>query len=294
MSAPTPCIVYADADLAAPVRPVPIPLGSIHELEPLLRRLLHERRDGELVLHGHGTARICIFDGKIAWVRISDYPEHLGDVMRRELGLSKVALRETITHCRATGQRFGEGMVSLKLLEPSELRSCLNLHISDQFSELLMWPGPVTAEHSGWPHRYDHTYTFELDEILERPAELTPPEHHQLGDLVSSCIERLPQLELACMIEAAEGTLLYSAIEHHQGAQDLLSLCTAGVRRLITNRITRADSVPQGIVLAAPDAQIFVQPLPWHPGWLLVLGGRSSLGRLVTVALSAVESADPN
>ena len=57
------------------------------ELEAYLRPLLRDGFDGEVTVRGHDTARICLYEGRIPWTRSHAYPEHLGDVLRRELGL---------------------------------------------------------------------------------------------------------------------------------------------------------------------------------------------------------------
>ena len=96
-------LVY-DADAPArPPRPPPRQLESIDELEEVLRELLRERFDGEVVLRGHSTAKICLYAGTVAWVRSDDHPEHLGDVLRRELGETLTFLMRHYTPSAMTG-----------------------------------------------------------------------------------------------------------------------------------------------------------------------------------------------
>jgi hypothetical protein len=281
MSAPLRLVYDASA---MPPRVAGTRLSSVDELEPLLRVRLREGFDGELLLRGHDTARICVYEGRIPWVRASAYPEHLGDVLRRELGLPDAELHRAMACCRATGRRLGEGMLALGLLQPPELRDCLYRHISDQLWEILAWPGPVTVESNGWPHRYDHAFTFELDELLRRPSVPTPDELQRLAELVQRCRERLPGLALTCVVEAEEGTPLHGPPDEDAAARDLLGLCIVGVRRLVGHRITRPQGPPQGMVLTAPDACVVVQPVAWNPEWLLVLGGPEPPGRMLSVA----------
>lgn len=279
-------LIY-DAD-ARPPRGGATTLSTVDELEAYLRPLLRDGFDGEVTVHGHDTARICLYEGKIPWIRSHAYPEHLGDVLRRELGLPDRELRRVMAHCRATGQRLGEGMVGLGLVQPPELRECLWRHVSDQLSELLVWPGAVRVEANGWPHRYDHAFTFELDELLRRPSAPTPEEQRRLQALVQRCRERLPGLVLACVVEREEGTPLGMLGPDDAAAHDLLGLCLVGVRHLATHRVTRRDGPPHGIVLSASDACVVVQQLPRHPEWLLVLGGSAPAGRMLSVAQAAV------
>ena len=112
MSAPLRLIYDEDA---APPRAERMRLGSIDELEPSVRGLLREGFDGELMLRGPDTARICIYEGRIPWIRARAYPENLGDVLRRELGLPARDLARAIAHCRDRGLRLGEGMLALGL-----------------------------------------------------------------------------------------------------------------------------------------------------------------------------------
>lgn len=287
MSRPSLRLIY-DADAPAPApRDAPRWMTSPDELEELLRELAERRDDGELLVRGPTTARICLFDGRVAWVRLRGHPEHLGDVMRRELGLPESVLRRAIAHCRATDTTLDEGMMMLDLVEPHELRDCLRRHFSDQLLEVMAWTVPFTVEHSEWPHRHDRSFTFELDALMERPLLPTLVERRQLEALLERCRRELSGLTLACVIESEEGTVMHTAGGEDPAAEDLLSLCAAGLQRLAANRITRGDGPPNGIILSMTDACLVIQPLAWHPGWLLVLGGRSSPGLLFSVASAA-------
>lgn len=280
-------VVYVEN--AAPPRAEGTRLASIDELEPSLRALLREGFDGEVMLRGPDTARICIYEGRIPWIRAEAYPEHLGDVLRRELGLHAQQLGRAMAFCRDNGQRLGEGLLALGLAQPAELRDCLYRHISDQLWEILAWSGPVVLEPSRWPHRYDHAFTFELDELLRRATVPTIHEQRRLGELIARCRERLPDLTLACVVEREEGTPLCGPGDDDAAARDLLGLCVVGVRRLVAHRVTRAEGAPQSIVLSAPDGGcVVVQHLPWNPDWLLMLGGTTPPGRMLSVAQAAV------
>ncbi len=268
-------------------------LESADQLVPALRRWLREGRDGELQLRGAGSACVCLFEGRIAWVRVREHPQSLGDVMRDELGVSKIALRQAISHCRATGQRLGEGLLSLSLVTPEELRDCMRRHLTENLADLLAWSGPLTVEHGLWPHRYDHTYTFDLDELLVGPLMLSEPEHDRLVAVVEQCRQRIESLPLACIVEIEHGRLLYSQTnvdDDVRAAEDLLGLCAANLRRLTQNRVTSRDDPPDAMLMAEADGStLVVQPLPWNPKWMLVLGGKAQLGRMLTVAMAAVE-----
>ncbi|MEM7160729.1 MAG: hypothetical protein AAF799_48290 [Myxococcota bacterium] len=264
-------------------------LASIEEAEPLLQGLLAARFNGEVLFRGQSQARCCLYDGTVAWIRVDDHPEHLGAVMKRELGLSQASLGRAIAHCRDSGLRFGEGLVALGLVQPAELRSCLFRHISDQLWELLTWAGPVTAETSGWLYRYDHAFTFSLAELMVRPTPPSPDARARLEALVQQCRQRLPSLEVACVIEEEEGTLLHPTTGEERATLDLLGLCTAGLHRLVANRVTRHDGEPRCVVADTAGTAIVVTRIPWYRGGLLVLGGRQTLGRLISVANSALE-----
>ncbi|MCA9706794.1 MAG: hypothetical protein KDK70_13160 [Myxococcales bacterium] len=286
MTKPKLRLVY-DAEAPATPPRAQRSLADADALVPLLQELAKASADGELLLRGPTTARVCLFDGKIAWIRLTDHPEHLGDVMRRELGLPASALRQAIAHCREAGLRLDEGMVALGLVEPGELRDCLRRHFSDQLLEVLAWPGPLTVEHSEWPHRFDRTFTFDLDELLARPLLPSPVQRRVLIELVERCRGALHDLTLACVIESEEGTVLHSAGVDDPAAEDLLSLCVASLQRLAANRITHDDGPLSGIVLSTMESCLVIQPLSWRPGWMLVLGGRSAPGLLLAVASEA-------
>ncbi|MEM9460657.1 MAG: hypothetical protein AAGF11_41190 [Myxococcota bacterium] len=266
-------------------------LDSVDQLVPALRQWLREGRDGELQLHGAGSACVCLFEGRVAWVRVREYPCNLGDVMRDELGVSQVALRQAIAHCRATGTRLAEGLLSLSLVTSAELRDCLRRHLTENLADLLAWSGPVTVEHGLWPHRYDHTYTFELDELLASPPTVSEHERERLTMVLDECRQRIAKLSLACIIEVEHGLLLHSHTnpeDDARAAEELLSLCTANLRRLTQNRVTSRDDPPEAMLLAEADgSSLVIQPLPWRPNWMLVLGGKAQLGRLLAVATAA-------
>jgi hypothetical protein len=276
------------APAAAPVTEV---LPTADALEPYLRAHLDEGLDGEITLReGTNTARICMFEGKIPWVRFEAYPEHLGDVLRRELGLPDAQLRRAIDHCHRHGMRLGEGLLSLGLVRPLELRECLWRHVSDQLWEILTWAGPVTAQALGWPHRYDHAFTFELDELLRRQSVPPPEEHARLLALVETCRQRVPSLRLACVVGREEGAPVCGLADGDADARDLLGLCLVQVRRLVAHRITSSDGEPQSLVLAAGDACLVMQELSWSAEWLLLLGGHGPTGRMLAVAQSVARA----
>lgn len=293
MSAAPLRLVY-DADAPEPpprARDAVERLDSADQLLPTLRRWLDERRDGELQLRGAGSACVCLFEGRIAWVRVREHPQSLGDVMRDELGVSKAALRRALAHCRATGMRLGDGLLALSLVTSAELRDCLRRHLTDNLADLLAWTGPVTVEHGLWPHRYDHTYTFELDELFAAPPVLSEHERERLARVIEQCRQRIAKLPLACIIEVEHGLLLCSQTSPEDdvhAAEDLLSLCTANLRRLAQNRVTPRDDPPEAMLFAQADgSSLVIQPLPWRPDWMLVLGGKAQPGRLLAVATAA-------
>jgi len=204
--------------------------------------------------------------------------------MRRELGLSRHTLERVIEHCRETGQRFGEGMVGMGVVEPTQLRRCLRHHITDHLRELHAWPGPVTIRFDEWPHRYDHTYTFELDEFLAPSRRPTAQHEHQLERILAGCIERMPDLLLACIVEADDGSLLSTATAGSRERQDLLGLCVAEARQLAANRVSWGDGAPVAMLLTFEDFELVVHRLTHAPEWLLVLAGDTAAGRMLSVA----------
>lgn len=178
--------------------------------------------------------------------------------------------------------------MALGLLRPIELREALRRHIADQLIDVQAWPGPVEVEHSGWPHRYDPAFTFELDELLLRPCLPDPSELSWLDAVLEACRSRLPELGLACVVEVDEGTVLRSVTGTDPAAEDLMGLCLAGMQRLVGNRITGGDGAPRDLVLVARDTSLLVHPIETHPGWSLLLAGPVQPGRLLSVATAAL------
>lgn len=263
-------------------------LATVDEVLPLLHRLAMRRFCGEVTLRGHGTLCVSLFEGAIVWVRSDGYPEHLGDVLRRECGLSVRTLQQVIVHCKTNKLRFGDGLVQMGLVGGAQLRDCLQRHLSAQLSEFLTWPGSLSSLLRPLPHRYDHTLTFSVDELLVGAQAPTASERKHLEALVRRCREQLCKLSVVAIAGAQTGEMLCRGPEDPMESHALLSLCSAGVRRLAENRITGAcDGPTTDVAVVAGKDCVLVHRIAWYPSWLLMLGGPHGLGPLFAVAQSA-------
>ncbi|MCA9705312.1 MAG: hypothetical protein KDK70_05655 [Myxococcales bacterium] len=269
-----------------PGRDHPLTLASASEIIGLMQQLAERRFCGEISLRGEGAIFISFFEGAVVWVRSEGYCEHLGDVLRRECGLSISVLERVIAHCKANKLHFGDGLAQLGLVDQPQLRDCLQRHFTTQLCELLSWSGELSGQLRPLPHRYDHALTFTAEELLVAPCMLTAAEWEHLEAIVEGCRERLMRLLVVAVADAQTGEMLCSGSEHHDDTESLLSLCAAGVQRLANNRVTGGDGLASDVAVTAGKHCVLVHRLSAGP-WLLVLAGPYGLGALLGAAQSA-------
>lgn len=262
-------------------------LTAASELVPLIQQQLDRRFTGELVLFGASRGRVCLYEGTIAWVCHEGHPEHLGDVFRRELGVSKQSLDDALAYCKASGRRLAEGMLDLGLMQVDELRDCLLRHSRRQFSSLLSKPGPFGVKLEPKTHRYDTALTYRLQELQPEPIAVDDRDFDFLESLLHDCCERIPGLYAASLVETQTGEVLASFAPNDDDDDDLqllLGLCCAGMRRLVENRVGASIKDHSSCVLmTCRKATIIVRGLAWRPELSLIVGTTGEAGYLISV-----------
>jgi hypothetical protein len=149
--------------------PTDVPLRHPEELPTIMRTGLIRRYSGELmVIGGDVLGRVYLYDGSIAWAHCTTHPEHLGDVLRREAGVTADGLGLAMEDCRASGSKLGPALVRLGLVTHAELRRCVRLHVGAHLGHVLAMNGTLCArfEFDG-EHHYDPTLLLSWAEALE-------------------------------------------------------------------------------------------------------------------------------
>jgi hypothetical protein len=151
------------------VPPADVPLQHPEELPTILRTGLLQRYGGELVVIGGDVlGRVYLYDGAIAWAHCTTHVEHLGDVLRREAGVTADGLGLAIEHCRAAGGKLGHALVRLGFLSHAQLRRCVRLHVGAHLGHVLAMSGPLRARFEfDAEHHYDPSLLLSWAEALE-------------------------------------------------------------------------------------------------------------------------------
>lgn len=151
-----------------PVRDEMLPIAGPGELTEILQTGTARRYSGELRLVGStDRAKVCLYNGGIAWAQCTTRSQHLGDVLAREAGISPAELARAMAHCRETGRKLGHVLVRLGMIEYSRLRQCLGLHVAAHLKQALGLAGPLRGRFDFVPdHHYDRALTFTLAELV--------------------------------------------------------------------------------------------------------------------------------
>lgn len=149
--------------------PADVPLRHPEELPTIMRTGLIRRYNGELVVIGGDVlGRVYLYDGSIAWSHCTTHAEHLGDVLRREAGVTADGLGLAMEHCRASGGKLGHALVRLGLLTHLEMRRCVRLHVGAHLGHVLAMSGTLCARFEFDPeHHYDPSLLLSWAEALE-------------------------------------------------------------------------------------------------------------------------------
>lgn len=151
------------------VAPADVPLRYPEELPTIMRTGLLRRYSGELlVIGGDVLGRVYLYDGAIAWAHCSTHSEHLGDVLRREAGVTADGLGLAIEHCRESGGKLGHALVRLGLVTHALLRKCVRIHVGAHLGHVLAMTGQLRASFElDVEHHYDPTLLLSWAEALE-------------------------------------------------------------------------------------------------------------------------------
>lgn len=142
-------------------------LGDIAEPVALIEGSIEQAFDGELHFIGaEFRAKVCVTEGRMAWVYCSTHGEHLGDVLERSLGLGADLLAKAMQEARRRQRKLGEWLVDEGLITEARLRECLREHLAAHLRALAFTTGEFEVAFVGQRHRYDDALLFSLDEIV--------------------------------------------------------------------------------------------------------------------------------
>ena len=149
--------------------PAEVPLRCPEELPTIVRTGLMRRYSGELlVIGGDVLGRVYLYDGAIAWAHCTTHAEHLGDVLRREAGVTADGLGLAMQHCHVSGGKLGHALVRLQLVTQSQLRRCVRLHVGAHLGHVLAMSGQLCARFEfDADHHYDPSLLLSWAEALE-------------------------------------------------------------------------------------------------------------------------------
>ena len=152
-----------------------VPIRSHDELLEVIREGLSDGYTGELAVRDASDvmAYVYLHAGRLAWVRCTTHRENLGDVLRRECGVSPAALQRAMTRCYETGEKFGEALTALGLVTTQTLRGALREHITAHAAHMLAMAQDLRASFRPSSHRYGESLTFSFEEIPWHAARIT-------------------------------------------------------------------------------------------------------------------------
>lgn len=175
-------VLLASALHISPPPPEPPALEELSEC-------IFGRGDGTWVWSNEvAQTRICVQDGRIAWVHCTSLGIYLADRLAHALGVPIEALREHLLACRRTDRRLAEYLAETGVMSRARLRSVLQWHNAEHLDAFLLHGsdhGWDRSELDPKPERYDERMTFTLEELLmedEDPDEEQPTVGEQLLD----------------------------------------------------------------------------------------------------------------
>jgi hypothetical protein len=188
-------------------------LAAAAEIEAIARAGVAAPYRGEVRIWGDDgyLTRICLFEGRIAWVYCNRRHEHLGDVLRRRANVTLWSLRRAMDHATKTGVNLGEALTALKIIPLPRLRAALHEHIQSHILAALDAEVVLRARFVPQEHRYRLGLTFEIDEFVwdrSCAANHPRPRLRAASDpLVARCVEAL---------RSSDGGLLFGIVDLEQ------------------------------------------------------------------------------
>lgn len=109
-----------------------------------------------------------LYDGRIAWAHCTTHRENLGNVLRREAGVSGQAFGRAMEHCRARGGKLGHALIRLGLVSHDSLKRCLSLHVGTHLRHVFAMRGELRASFElDIEHHYDRSLLLSWEDALE-------------------------------------------------------------------------------------------------------------------------------
>jgi hypothetical protein len=107
----------------------------------VLQWAANDRASGALVFQRSTfEKRLHLAEGNIVACFSSDPLEYFGRYLLAHRRLSKSEVLRAIAHCRRSGQRLGQGIVELELMDEASVQAALSQQMSDSICELFLWP----------------------------------------------------------------------------------------------------------------------------------------------------------
>jgi hypothetical protein len=248
-----------------------VTLSGPQELDHVLRVGLSRPYAGELCVHdGTSLGRIYLFEQRVAWAHCTTHAEHLGAVLHRRIDLDPAELQSVVAYCRESGARFGEALVDRGLLQPPQLRACLREHIGNHLAHVMAMQGDLTAWFQVRTHRYDHRFTFALEELHEIVDPRVNADDEQA--LVRACESALEEAMLIAIVEQdGRPVCIGNCAGCDATARQNLLAASARLptqRRAIDDEPEHSASV---VILAAHDALLLAQRIQVEPMRVLAI-----------------------
>lgn len=230
-------------------------LGDIADPVALIEGSIDHAFDGELHFIGaEFRAKVCVTEGRMAWVYCSTHREHLGDVLERSLGLRADLLAKAMDEARRRQRKLGKWLIDEGWATEVRLRECLREHLAAHLRALAFTTGEFEVAFVEQRHRYDEGLLFALDEIVAT-------------SVFTSVRKALSFVDALAIVDPVAGRVL--AWESHNDALpewDALALSDR-IRRFALDVGKRCTSVFRSDQLVC-----CIQPLRVHPRLWLAYG----------------------
>jgi hypothetical protein len=274
----------------------------IHVVEKLLALSL----SGELLLRQEDDeARICLYEGKIAWAHVASVRRFLSDVLSERAGLSHGMLRALVDDCKRRGMRLGEMLVERDLIDYELLRRCLLAHVATHVQQVLEGGSILEARFKPRSHRYDERLLFSLEEVTAVPL-LARDEDESVSmqllgdpDLAYEILEHwnrnVPQTRGVALVSMDQRVLATSS--ENESVEPLIRAFATVLPRLIRIRAEwELDAAVAGdepethvectdeVLLRNAGSLVYAGRAPGFPGLLIVglIDGRAAIGPVLS------------
>lgn len=134
----------------------------------LMNLLGQSRETGRLVLKNGDIERTALLkNGDVASVGSNLPRDRLGAFLVRLGKIDETQLEQAMELTRTSGQRIGQCLVQLKLLQPHELWSCIQEQMTDIFAELCSWTaGSFVMYRLAAEHAFPQTPALSMQHLL--------------------------------------------------------------------------------------------------------------------------------